>query len=351
MTEPPSCAEVKKAAEAERERLYAFSTDYLKRDGPTRGMLMHRGFHALHVPRPLLVCRALGHRTVVDGTKGMRPGRAGYRWVCCDRCGLRAKTHAPLDPDRWGIGDVYGERVSWPRATGTLAAEIVVGKHVSGASAGVAIGCAGDENTVAAHVLLSPLGALYVHTERFGTWFQRRLNAVGYDTRVIEASVGDGRLRWRLWAKQGEYSMSTPRWRDGSVVVDPRERILGPVLYSYDPVGEPVTAVVRMPEGDDHKVVLSLRRVRRGRKRGDGVLSWSADWSSEKGIPFRSDSSWKGNEVTASAVEVSAASAEHGRWAEEAIAAIAVQVSAMRTRYRWRPEVATTGAADPQGTD
>jgi hypothetical protein len=37
-----------------------------------------------------------------------------------------------------------------------------------------------------------------------------------------------------------------------------------------------------------------------------------------------------------SSVEVSDAAVNQGRWAEEACATIAVRVSAMRTRYRWR---------------
>lgn len=336
----------------ERESLFAFSTNYLKQDGPEPGMLVHRGFHAMYVPRLILACRLLGHAPVVDGTEGT-PNRPGYRWVCCDRCGLRCDPEYRLDPSQWNIGDTLDGNAppcAWPRATGGLSAEIVVDKNIPGASISFAVDSAGDENTLAAHVRLSPLGAVYVHTEQFGNWFQRRLNPTGYDARVIEIGVGDGRLWWRVWAKRGEHSRATPRWRDGSVVVDPRDRLLGELRYSYEPVGEPVAAVVRMPEGDDHEVTLNLRRVRRGRKHGDGKLSWSAEWSSDKGIPFRRNS-WKGDEVMASAVEVSDAAVKQGRWAEEACAAIAVSVSAMRTRYRWR--AASQAMADdcPEGED
>jgi hypothetical protein len=339
----PSAAEAKKAAEPEREPLHAFATDYLKQDGPKPGMLAHRAFHVMYVPRLILACRVLGHRAVVDGTEGTGR-RPGYRWVCCDRCGLRTDPQGDLDAERWSVGDVYDAELPgpWPRATGGLSAEVVVGKNIPGASISVAVGSAGDENTLAAHVRLSPLGAVYVHTEQFGTWLQRRLNPTGYDTRVVEAGIGDGRLHWRIWAKQNEHSTATSRWRDGSVVVDPRDRLLGELRYSYEPVGEPVTAVVRMPEGDDHEVTLTLQRVRRGRRRGTGKLSWSADWSSEKGIPFRRNS-WKGNEVGSSSVDVSDAAVDQGRWAEEACAAIAVRVSAMRTRYRWRAEAMADG--------
>lgn len=348
MTDTDDAVKAKEAAAAERQPLHAFSTDYLKQDGPKPGMLVHRAFHAMYVPRLVLVCRALGHRPVVDGTadyaNGLGYERRGHRWVCCDRCGLRTRPQGSLDPERWDIGDAYDGELPgpWPPATGGLGAEVIVGRNIPGASISLSVGSAGDENTLAAHVRLSPIGAFYVHTESFGTWIQRRLNPTGYDTRVIEAGIGDGRAWWRLWAKQGEHHMDTPRWRDGSVAVDPRDRLLGELRYSRDLVGDPITAVVRMPEGDDHEVVLQLQRVRRGRKRGAGKLSWTADWKSEKGIPFRHDS-WKGNEVMGSGTEVSAASVEHGRWIAEACAAIAVHVSEMRTRYRWRPASDTVG--------
>lgn len=336
----------RKPAEPERERPYAFATNYLKQDGPTPGMLVHRAFHAMYLPRLMPVCRLLGHKPVVDGTEGYSNGlgykRRGSRWVCCDRCGTRAETRNTLDPDEWGIrkpytGELFGP---WAHATGGLSAEVVVGKNIPGASVSLAVGSAGDDNTLAAHVRLSPLGAVYVHTERFGTWLQRRLNPTGYDTRVTELGVGDGRLYWRVWAKRGESSRDTPRWRDGSVVIDPRERLWGPVLRSFEKVGDPVQAVVRMPEGDEHEVTLCLERERIGRKRGAGKLSWSVDWSTRKGIPVEPDS-WKGG-VSASGVDVSDAAVEHGRWVEDACAAIVVQVSAMRTRYGWRPDAPAT---------
>lgn len=332
----------------ERERAFAHATDYLKRDNDTsrgrRDMLVHRGFWIHHVPRPLLACRARGHEPVVDGTTGAR----NYRWVCCDRCGLRTSPQGDLDADDWNIGDAYtGELPGpWPYADGQLGAEVVIGRRNCGVGASVKIGHGGSEHTLAAHVHLGPLGAVYVHTERFGTWLQRRLNPDGYDSRVIEVEANDGRLYWHLWTKRGEWSSMTPKWRHGSTVIDPRDRLLGPLLYSYEQVGDPVTATIRMPEGDDHEVELALRRVRRGRRGGDGKLSWDVRWESEKGILFRRGS-WKGDEVTSSGVAVSDSAVEAGRWAEEACAAIAVRVSGMRTRYRWRaPAEGPLGESD-----
>lgn len=325
-----------KPTDTEREKPHAFSIDYRKQ-GDKDG-LINRGFWIHNVPRIVLACRLRGHKPVVDGTEGTRAGRPGYRWVCCDRCGLRPCPQGDLDPTVWSIGDVYSGQMPgpWPRVLGTLGGQLLLGRRGgSGVGISATVGYAGDDHTLAGHVSLGRLGALYLHADGFGTRVQRRLNPVGYNSRVTDVAVQDGRLRWRLWAKRDEHSASTPRWRDGSVVVDLRERLWGPLLYSYEPVGEPVAAMVRMPEGDDHEVVLKLRRVRRGRKRGVGELSWSADWSSKNGIPFRNDS-WKGNEVMAASVKVSDAAVKQDRWVAEACAGIAANVSAMRTRYQWR---------------
>jgi hypothetical protein len=91
----PYAAEKPAKPEPEREPLYAFWTDYLKQDGPKPGMLVHRAFHVMRAPRPILACRLLGHKPVVDGTRGT-PNRPGYRWVCCDRCGLRTSPQGDL---------------------------------------------------------------------------------------------------------------------------------------------------------------------------------------------------------------------------------------------------------------
>jgi hypothetical protein len=146
----------------ERERMFAHSTDYRDREGGRRGTLLDRGFWIHHLPRPLLSCRALGHRPVVDGTTGTRPGRPGYRWVACDRCGLRPESLVDLDAGRWNIGDRYDQAVPpcmWPRATGTLGGQVIIGKSFSGASIGIAVGSAGDDHPLAANVRLNPAAA------------------------------------------------------------------------------------------------------------------------------------------------------------------------------------------------
>ena len=67
--------------------MHTHSTNYRK-DRKQPGTLINRGFWLNHIPRPLITCRILGHKPVVDGTKGFHD-RPGARWVCCDRCGTR----------------------------------------------------------------------------------------------------------------------------------------------------------------------------------------------------------------------------------------------------------------------
>lgn len=328
--------------------------------------LLNRGFWLHDVPRLMPLCRLLGHRPIVDGTE-TRHGCPGSRWVCCDRCGLRPCPQGSLDPDTHQIGDVYNGPFSgslpvkpkqrreaqyalkgrhyppgpWPsRPASTLGGQLVLGpSSFGGVGIGVKVGNPGSEHVLSADLRLHPLGALYVHTEQHGKWLQRRLNPSGYDSRVIEIAVDDGRLRWRLWAKRDEWSSDTPRWQDGSVVVSPRELLFGPVRHNYTDVGDPVTVTVRMPHGDDHDVSVQLQRHTTGRTRSRKTQSWSADWRSETGIPFRHDS-WKGDNVHASGVEVTDEAVEQGTWPVEAAAAIAAQVTRDRVRYNYRPHAA-----------
>lgn len=321
---------------------YAFSIDYRKEGRSQRGTLVNRGFWIHRLPRPLLTCRALGHVPVVDGTTGYRD-RPGARWVCCARCGLRPDPQGSLNALAWDIGESYdgplpGEPPlpgDWPAATGAIGGQVIIGKPgLSGFGMSAKVGNAGSEHTLAADVRL-PFGALYLHTETFGTWLQRRLNPIGYDSRVIEFDVSDGRIRWKLWAKRDGHSKNKPRWQDGTLTLDPRDRLLGPARYSYE-THDTTTATVRMPDGDDHEVTLTLKRQRYGRMHGAGKLSWTVEWDSRPGIPYRHNS-WKGDEVLGSSVTVSDAAVDTERWAADACAGIAADVSKMRTRNKWHP--------------
>lgn len=340
------------ADEDERTRPWFHGIDYRKQDGAEAGYLVNRGFWLHALPRLLLVCRLFGHRPVIDGTED-RPTQAGARWVCCDRCGLRPNIPRPANGEfpigqrcPWPI-----RSTAWPAAVGVVGGQLVIGKRSSGdASVSVKIGNAGSEHTLAGQVTLGRLGGLYLHSEQFGTWLQRRLNPVGYHSRVIEVGLSDWRLRWRFWAKRDEWSSDTPRWRDGSLNVDPRDRLLGPVRVTYETHGEPVTAAVRLPDGDDHEVVFELQRVVRARRRGRSRASWSAEWTSEAGVPYRTPC-WKGNGVCQTSEPIPDAAVDQDRWVEVAAAKAALHVTELRGRYRWRPERATTTASEAATED
>lgn len=327
-----------------------YSIDNRKRDSSERrGTLINRSFWLHGVPRVMPLCRLVGHKPIVDGTS------TPARWVCCDRCGVRRSPQGGLDPDRWNIGDrfvdqdEYGLRERapgpWPATPkGEIGGQLVVGKSYSGISAEVKIGNAGSEHTLAAHLKVSPFGALYLHTEGFGTWLQRRLNPVGYESRVIGISIHHGRAHWDLWAKRDSWSRTDPKWQQGSFRIDPRDILLGPARNSYEDIGEKVTTVVRMPHGDDHQVELQLQRCTHGRKHGHKQLSWSVDWTSRQGIPVRFDDGWKGGNIYGSGVKVSDAAVQAESWPYAAAAAIAEQMMRDRVRYGFRPALEDAGA-------
>lgn len=345
-----------------------FTVNYLAEDGSARrGAVLNRGVFVHHVPRLILLCRLFGHRPVVDGTDigDSLHGPRGHRWVCCDRCGVRAEPQGQLDP-----ATPIGQRYTGPWAealpedpkerrlalvqhkeqhqgvsvhrpgplstspTSTVGGQVVIGGKGRGLSVQFTIGCAGEENTLAGHVSLGRLGALYLHTDRHGTWLQRRLNATGYVNRTTSLRVGDGRLSWQAWANQDHWSRSTPRWRDGSLRIDPRDLLLGEKRFNYDSHGEPVAGVVRMPHGDDHPVTLQLQRQTHGRHRGRKKLSWVVDWQCKPGIPTKpGDRGW----ILGSGVPVPDRAVAQGTWPMEAAAGIAEWATKERTRYGFTP--------------
>ncbi|MCO1658869.1 hypothetical protein [Pseudonocardia humida] len=60
-------------------------------------------------------------------------------------------------------------------------------------------------------------------------------------------SVHDGRLSWTVWARRDGWDHSDPKRMRGSVRIDPRDVLFGPLRYQQVKIGERVTAVVRMP--------------------------------------------------------------------------------------------------------
>ena len=351
--------------------MHRFTVDYRKDESERRGTLLNKGYFLHGLPRLILLCRLFGHRPVVDGTEGthgMNGYRSpGYRWVCCNRCGVRPDPQGTLDPDQWDIGQRYTGPMTgswapgvrsrdiskarsatptstpgpWPKQpTGEIGAQVIIGKSFPGWDAELKIGNAGSEHTLAAHLRLYPFGAIYLHTERFGTWLQRRLNPVGYQSRVISIGIQHGGIDWKLWAKRDESSRDDPWWMRGTIKLDPRDRLFGRSHYEYENVGDPVTVTVRMPHGDDHSVKLQLQRCTDGRNRRR-FHSWTADWSTRPGIPTKQHDRGL---VLGSAVDVSARSVTEGAWPAEAAAGIAAQMTKDRTRYGYRVPVVVDGS-------
>lgn len=330
-------------------RTWVHSIDYKKDRHESPKALVNRGFWIQNTPRFTPLCRLLGHKPVVDGVDmspmhvaggRVTPGRRS-RWACCDRCGIRLQQ--PIDSDL-EIGQPYTDPLpSHPShasdvtgARGVIGGQLVIGRNYGGVSAQMEIGSAGNEHTLAAHVHLHHLGGLYLHTERHGTWLQRRLNPTGYDSRVTGIAIDNGHLRWQVWAKRDSSTRTDPWWMNGSIQIDLRTVLWGPQRYSYTDVGEPVTTTVRMPHGDDHRVTLQLQRQAFGRPRGRRPqLSWCVDWNTQPGIPTRNTDRGR---IQASGVHVSDAAAEDGGWVEEASAEIVMRMTRDRIRYGYQQE-------------
>jgi hypothetical protein len=324
------------------------SADYRKDRDLGRGNLLNRGFW-FWLPRPLVTCGLLGHKPVVDGTEGFR-GRPGHRWVCCDRCGIRPAPQGDLDPAVWNVGDSIDLAVHsgvgsgvrrrpgpWPaRPEGTIGGQLIIGGRTT-LGAAVKVGNAGSEHALAAHACVPWLGALYLHSEGFGQWVQRRLNPVGYESKVVSFDVHSGRAYWKLWASRYEHRRDTPRWRDGSSRLDPRDIAWGEKRYSYEAVGDPVTVAVTMPDGDTYDVTMTLQRKSFGRPEGRKRLSWTVKCTHRDGIPHRNHD-WKDG-LCGWSVPVSDEAAQRGTWSREAAAASAAKVASLRIRYGWKPPV------------
>lgn len=338
-----------------------------EKDAPSRWQLFNRGFWIRDIPRPLLLCRTLGHKPVVDGTgtPGEYRGTVA-RWVVCDRCGVRPHPQGSLDPAMWNVGDRYtGEwdenpapgwvpktlddvrpnsdrkQVSlpgtWPKnPTWTFNGQAILGSNIPGVSIEAKIGNSASEEPLAAHIRLHPFGALYLGTNSLGRGIQRRLNPTGYESRVIGVDIALGALSWKLWAKRDSWSRSDPRWQQGSIRLNPLTRLLGQKRYWYTDHGDPVTVTVRLPHGDDHTVKLQLQRCEFGRpKLRRRFHSWTTDWECKGGIPAKPDGH---GGVWGSAVEVSAAAVREGTWPQEASAGIARQITQDRTGYGFRAD-------------
>ncbi|MFG2076956.1 hypothetical protein [Nonomuraea maritima] len=335
------------------------STDYLKRDGRRRGVLLDRGFWWNDVPRLRLWCRLRGHKPVVDGYGPRKPGLDAARWVTCDRCGVRPEPQGSLPAAHYDVGEPYTGRVyppgytegtrklgsttwspgPWPdHPTGTLGGQLVLGRTFGVFGAEISIGAAGAEHTVAAHLRVWPFGALYLHAQGFGTWLQRQLIPEGYTSRVINVSIDDWALRWQLWAREHEWASTDPWWMHGRISLDLVQALFGPKRYSYEDAAGPVLGWVQMPEGDTHQVQLKLERVRLGRPRLNRAAKyhWSVEWDAPNGgIPTKAGGR---NRIMGSSVRVPDEAVDAQCWDVLACALITRELSHERQRYGYRPK-------------
>ncbi|MEU6979674.1 hypothetical protein [Streptomyces sp. NPDC046371] len=344
--------------------MYRHTVDY-SQDRPDRRVLLNRGFFLGDLPRLVPLCRARGHKPVVDGYDSQYGDRERSRWVICDRCGVRPEPQGHLDADLWNIGQPYtgpfnpsqptsptvrrqlvargffdeGIRLpgSWPnRPTGGLGAQLIIGRSRT-VGAGVKVGNAGSEQTLAAHLGLGPLGALFLHTERHGTVLQRRLNPTGYDSRIVDAAFHHGKVWWSLWARRDEHRSTDPIWQRGSANINPAHYLLGERIAE---VLEETKAdgTVYLPDGTSYPVTLRLEKWQRGRRRGRKFTNWSLVWDCPGGIPVRNHS-WKGDNTLGGSLPIQSDAADSPQWAAVACALIAASCADDRARYGYQPAV------------
>jgi hypothetical protein len=326
--------------------------------------IVNVGFFAYEVPRPVLLCRMFGHRPTVDGIAASKWSPT-VLWVCCDRCGCRGEPQGRLDPGQWKVGDRYAgdwrdplptdrrEKQSaleslkvsehyspGPIPTGPTfdpSGQLLIGGGRIGPAVELKIGNCGSENKLGLMVSAGWLGSLHLGSGRFGTWWQRRLNPDGYDSRVIGLALRRGVLSWSLWARKNETSPADPWWMHGAVSLRLIDRVLtamyGRRQYHYEVRGESAR-FVKLPEGD-YLVRLKLERAwhgRRGLKRRT-QQSWAVDWSAAgRGLPTEAPEDGR---MFGGGVTVTDVSARNGTWASEAAAAIAYDIVKLRSREGW----------------
>jgi hypothetical protein len=226
------------------------------------------------------------------------------------------------------------------RPVGTVGGEVHIGKS-KWRTVGIdfKVGNCGSEQVLAASLRLGPIGSLYLHTEDHGRWIQRRLNPTGYQSRETGLSYYRGRLSWQLWARRDEHRASDPKWMNGSLPIDPRHYLYGPKKNRKVSETEKVPAVVRMPEGDTHDVLVHLEKWETRRTRGRAHTFWRAEWKSEAGIPVRNHD-WKGDEYYSSSWVIDGVTPDNPRWPHIVAAAAAEHCSRDRARYNYQAPAA-----------
>lgn len=334
--------------------MHTHSIDY-RADRGSRG-LVNRGYFVWFGLPDNPLCWLLGHapRVVLVEARRVDP----YVYIDCRRCGRRyagRTTPVPVasarDPYlRGNIEADTDRRGHWGAVKAEASAQVVIGKGHTLAGISVGLGGLGSETPIDVAVSLPGL-AVYANTSLGRRVCEKITRGQGSREFRFEVDGGfrDGRdwtLRLTPWARKHESATADPWWvRGWRVRLHPADRLWGERRYTYEPVGEPVEATVRMPDGDDHPVTLQLRRETFGRPRGGPQRhGWTVDWHCDGGIPYRSDRSWKGDTIIGSGAAVTDAAVDAGRWPADACAAIADSLAKMRSRYGWRapePEVQT----------
>lgn len=156
------------------------------------------------------------------------------------------------------------------------------------------------DEPVTGHVGVWPLPMFYWSAD--APILRRLARALAGDTgREIRASFGPDEsvdhlsAHWSLWVDPCEWVCDTPRWRYGST--SPLEVLFGEALYDVEPVGEPETIEVAMPEGV-YRVMVSQRDRVWTRPRWPGewlrVRDVEIDVVDEGGIPVpgKGENSW-----------------------------------------------------------
>lgn len=330
------------------------SVNYRKdRPGAPEQALVSTGFWFRDLPRLTWRCWLWGHKPVVDGVGNPDVPHSGYvaRWVACDRCGLRPEPQGNLPHDE-RVGEPYegfqlttpdvklGEMGPhapgpFPKNRGEIGGQVVVLGGLKGASINFTVGCPGSEYDMSGHITLGRFFSLYLHTQGFGRWLQRRFNNVGYHCRVTGIRVHDKTFWWDIWRRDGMWSRSDPGWMSGHRNLDPRVWYWGEQRYWFEKIGKPLASVLSMPE-EDYPVNLQLQQVERGRERGRRKHDhWAVDVR-VVGVGVPTEPHGHG-QITGFGVKVSEDAVNQDMWETEALAQAQLRMTQDRVRRRYSP--------------
>lgn len=263
-----------------------------------------------HLPeRPL--CWLLGHQPTVHSMETSYSGTV--RWIECKRCLRRPQF---LNQRTAGL-ESDGVRVDWDglleAARDAEWSSRDVGSHIQvhvqkprpEMSLRLHLGGRGSETPIDAHASILGTGVY------LGVGVGEKLAELLGPHRDLRVGIHDGCLRWTLWGQSDSTGARKPRWQEGWFGINPIDGIFGPKRCDYRTVDQQV-AVLALPDGEEHTVVLKLQRRTIGRKRlkSRAEVAWVVDWEAPDGIPVYVNRGWKGNDVYASDIEIDPFEAE-----------------------------------------